>query len=57
MMTGKPWYSNFAEPHSTPRSVTDEEVATLVSDPSKIAGKDYLVVDVRRTDFGVSHEV
>jgi hypothetical protein len=30
-----------------------EEVAALMKNPDKKAGKDYIVVDVRRTDFEV----
>jgi hypothetical protein len=33
--------------------MTDDEIAALVRDPEKRAGKDYIVVDVRRTDFEV----
>lgn len=48
------WYNNFPEPRSSPRSMTDVEVAALITNPAKSAGKDYIVIDVRRTDFGVS---
>jgi len=33
--------------------MTDAEVAALVRDPEKHAGRDYIIVDVRRTDFEV----
>jgi len=49
-----PWYSNFPEPKSTPRSITDQDLASLLTDLNKKAGRDYLIVDVRRTDFQVS---
>jgi len=52
-MSNPPWYSNFPDPRSKPRSMTDDEIAALVRDPEKRAGKDYIVVDVRRTDFEV----
>jgi hypothetical protein len=47
------WYTNFPTPKSNPRSITDHDVATLIVDPNKKAGRDYIVVDVRRTDFEV----
>jgi len=53
MSVSKPWYNNFPCPSSTPRSISDEEVATLIQDPNKIVGQHYIIVDVRRTDFGV----
>lgn len=40
-------------PHSKPRGMTHEEVAALMKNPDKKVGKDYIVVDVRRTDFEV----
>ena len=55
MERGDPWYSNFPDPRSKPRSMTDEQVATLVKDPEKRVGRDYIIVDVRRTDFEVAH--
>jgi hypothetical protein len=33
--------------------MTHEEVAAIMNDPEKKPGKDYIVVDVRRTDFEV----
>jgi hypothetical protein len=52
-MDNVPWYNNFPDPRSTPRSMTDIEVAALVRNPEKHVGKDYIIVDVRRTDFEV----
>ena len=40
-------------PHSKARTMTHEEVAALIKNPEKSPGKDYIVVDVRRTDFEV----
>jgi arsenical-resistance protein 2 len=54
MERGDAWYSNFPDPRSQPRSMTDEQVATLVKDPEKRGGRDYIIVDVRRTDFEVA---
>jgi hypothetical protein len=33
--------------------MTDTEIAALITNSTKSAGKDYIIVDVRRTDFGV----
>jgi len=49
-----PWYHDFPAPKTSPRSLTHDEVAALLLDPAKRAGKDFIIVDVRRTDFGVS---
>jgi hypothetical protein len=42
-------------PHSKARGLRHEEVAALMRDPKKKPGKDYIIVDVRRTDFEVYH--
>jgi len=47
------WHENFPAPRSKPRTMTDEEVAVLVKDSGKTPGRDYIIVDVRRTDFDV----
>jgi hypothetical protein len=52
-MVEKPWHANFPSPKAELRSVAHDEVAKMISDPSQVAGKDYVVVDVRRTDFAV----
>jgi hypothetical protein len=49
-----PWHNNFPQPKSKPQSLSNTEVVnSLLNDPSKIPGKDYVIVDVRRTDFEV----
>ena len=48
-----PWYNNFPSPRSTVLSMTHLDVAELLTSPLKEAGKDFLIVDVRRTDFEV----
>jgi hypothetical protein len=48
------WYDNLPSPRSSPRSMTDTEIAALITNSTKSVGKDYIIVDVRRTDFGVS---
>lgn len=40
-------------PHSKARAMSHEDVAALMREPMKKPGKDYIIVDVRRTDFEV----
>ncbi|ORX65927.1 hypothetical protein DL89DRAFT_295796 [Linderina pennispora] len=35
--------------------ITVDKLAELVRDPTKIAGKDYVVVDVRNSDYNGGH--
>jgi len=49
-----PWHKNFPTPRSNPIRMSPFEVVELLRSPDKRAGKDYIVVDVRRADFGVS---
>ena len=46
-----PWTDAFPKPRSDPGAISDEELVELIK--TKQAGKDYIVVDVRRTDFEV----
>lgn len=39
---------------NTPTYAEPEEVMALVRDPNKIAGKDYVIIDVRGDDYIVS---
>ena len=52
-MVEKPWHANFPTPKSELRSLSPDEVASMMQDEQKVAGRDYVVVDVRRTDFAV----
>ncbi|KAL5494957.1 hypothetical protein ACEPAI_419 [Sanghuangporus weigelae] len=45
------WAAGLPEPLSAPESITAETLAELIKTSSKTSGKDYIVVDVRRTDF------
>lgn len=47
------WYSHLPEPQAAVETISVEEVADLVKKGSK-AGKDFLIVDVRRNDLEVS---
>ncbi|KAK0631268.1 Rhodanese-like domain-containing protein [Immersiella caudata] len=58
---GTPWWTAFPSPKSTPRSISDQEVFRLLEDAlgdhnnsaekQQHQTKDFLLVDVRRTDF------
>ena len=45
------WHDAFPEPRSAPSSISVEELTVLLR--TKTIGKDFVVVDVRRTDFEV----
>lgn len=41
------------QPHATADLITPQQLQELFMDDTKLAGRDYLVVDVRRTDIDV----
>ncbi|KAL5535801.1 hypothetical protein ACEPAF_3895 [Sanghuangporus sanghuang] len=45
------WAAGLPEPLSAPEGITAETLADFIKTGSKTSGKDYVVVDVRRTDF------
>lgn len=45
------WSVGLPEPVSSPPGISNEVVAVLIK--TKESGKDFIVVDVRRTDFEV----
>lgn len=47
------WSAGLPEPKSTPSEIKPEKLAEFIKTGSAQVGKDYLVVDVRRTDFEV----
>ena len=47
------WAATFPVPQSNPPTIDPEELAELIR--TKQGGKDFLVVDVRRTDFEVTN--
>ncbi|KAI8808221.1 Rhodanese-like domain-containing protein [Cladochytrium replicatum] len=49
------WWDAYPAVVSKPDVLTADRVAELVRDTSKVPGKDYLVVDVRRKDYGGGH--
>lgn len=49
-----PWYAAFPEPKTSPIGwIPREEVLAMLKDDSLVPGKDYVLVDLRRTDFEV----
>ena len=51
--SGAPWYASFPEPSSRPDSIEPAKVFALLEEQSQSAEKpkDFLLVDVRRTDW------
>lgn len=49
----QPWHAKYPAPQHQPGSVTREAVLDMLQSDSLVAGRDYLLVDVRRND----HEV
>jgi hypothetical protein len=49
----KPWYTAYPTPQITASSVTRETLLSWMKD-GKRAGKDFVLVDLRRTDYEVS---
>lgn len=43
------------QPTSTAETISPHDLHALLTNESKVAGRDYVVVDVRRTDIDVSH--
>jgi hypothetical protein len=50
----KTWFSDLPAPTSIPTDISVSELGTLMDDPGLTAGKDYIIIDVRRTDLDVS---
>jgi arsenical-resistance protein 2 len=48
-----PWHANLPAPKSTAASISRQDLLTLFSE--KTVGKDFVLVDLRRTDYEVSH--
>ncbi|GFZ42348.1 hypothetical protein JCM24511_00063 [Saitozyma sp. JCM 24511] len=47
----KTWYSDLPTPTANPADISVSELRALMDDPGLVAGRDYIVVDVRRTDL------
>lgn len=49
----QPWHAAFPTPSSDPPRITSEELHQLIGAQPDLSKRDFLVVDVRRTDFEV----
>jgi hypothetical protein len=50
-----PWHAAYPSPLSkTPSAMTRQEVLNMIKDSRNIAGKDYVLVDLRRADHEVA---
>jgi hypothetical protein len=47
------WHASLPQPVSRPKNITAEELKALITKEGAVSGRDYIVVDVRRTDFEV----
>lgn len=47
--TEKPWHEAFPKPVSVPAFISREETLALFG--TQVAGRDFILVDTRRTDF------
>ncbi|KAJ7066440.1 Rhodanese-like domain-containing protein [Mycena amicta] len=51
MSSGTEWHAIFPTPSSAPEWISSAELASIMMDSQKEVFRDYVVVDVRRTDF------
>jgi arsenical-resistance protein 2 len=50
-----PWHAAYPSPLcKTPAAMTRQEVLNMIKDSKNIAGKNYVLVDLRRTDHEVA---
>lgn len=49
-----PWHARYPSPKYTPGEVSRDELLAMLNNPDLVAGRDYVLVDVRRNDFEVS---
>lgn len=53
--TTTPWHAAYPPPRNkTPAAMMRQDVLEMVKDSNNIAGRDYVLVDLRRTDHEVS---
>ena len=48
-----PWHAAYPAPKTEAGAISRDEVLSLLNDPKSIAGKDFILIDLRRAD----HEV
>ncbi|KAK0387781.1 hypothetical protein NLU13_4026 [Sarocladium strictum] len=46
-----PWHAKYPAPTYVPSEISREDALAMLKDPSQVAGRDYVLVDVRRNDF------
>lgn len=46
-----PWHAAYPGPNADVVFISREEVLALINDPQAVAGKDYVLVDLRRNDY------
>ena len=52
----KPWHAAYPAPEITAAAITRERLLSWMLE-GKRAGKDFVLVDLRRTDFEVRHNI
>lgn len=52
----KPWYSAYPAPKTTAATITRKTLLSWMSE-GKVAGKDFVLIDLRRVDFEVRPSV
>lgn len=52
-----PWHAAYPDPKADVVFLTREEVLALLQDPQAVAGKDYVLIDLRRNDHEVCFDV
>ena len=52
-MSTSNWYDSLPTPTSTPARISVEDVHAMMADQVKVAGRDFVIVDVRRNDIEV----
>ncbi|CAK7207019.1 hypothetical protein SEUCBS139899_009827 [Sporothrix eucalyptigena] len=46
-----PWHAAYPDPKSDVVFISREEILALINDSAHVAGKDYILVDLRRNDY------
>ncbi|KAJ3123571.1 hypothetical protein HK098_001826 [Nowakowskiella sp. JEL0407] len=55
MSASNNWWDQFPKPKAEPEKVPAEQVAALYTSPDEKPGETFLVVDVRKNDYGGGH--
>ena len=49
-----PWHAAYPTPKTQAEAISREDVLDMLRDPKNVAGKDFILVDLRRNDHEVS---